>query len=78
MTPPTTSSHAAAPTAQERRARTDRLARMSHSEQIAALRRGEFTLAEWCAFAQRHPGRVARLNGEFAFIAVTCPEVCER
>lgn len=62
----------------ERRKRADRLARMSDDEQMAALTRREYTLDEWCAFARQFPERVARVNGEFAFIAVTTPEVADR
>jgi len=77
MSPPArTQIKAASP--EQRGERAGRLARMSDDEQMAALRRREFSLEEWCAFARGFPGRVARLNGEFCFIAVMTPEVAER
>ena len=73
----TATSHGEDLAAQERRERAKQLERMSDHEQLAALRRREYTLEEWCAFAREHPGRVARLGGEFCFIAITTPEWCE-
>ena len=48
------------------------------AEQLDALRARCFSLDEWCEFARRHPQRVFMLGGEYAFIAVTTPEWCER
>ena len=58
--------------------RLELLCGLSEDEQLDALRAACFTLAEWCAFARRSPDRVFTLGGEFAFIAVTTPEWCER
>ena len=44
---------------------------------IAALRRGELSLELCAAWAARHPEQVPLLNGEFEYIAVLTPEVCE-
>ena len=58
--------------------RLELLCGLSEDEQLDALRVSCFTLSEWCAFARRAPGRVFMLGGEFAFIAITTPEWCER
>jgi hypothetical protein len=58
--------------------RLDLLCGLSEDEQLDALRAQCFTLDEWCAFARRAPERVFMLGGEFAFIAITTPEWCER
>ena len=58
--------------------RLELLCGLSEDEQLDALRLSCFTLGEWCAFARRAPGRVFMLGGEFAFIAITTPEWCER
>ena len=58
--------------------RLELLCGLSEDEQLDALRLSCFTLSEWCAFARRAPGRVFMLGGEFAFIAITTPEWCER
>ncbi len=59
-------------------ARLETLYGLTEDEQLDALRLSCFTLGEWCAFARRTPGRVFMLGGEFAFIAITTPEWCER
>ena len=51
---------------------------LSEDHQLDALRLSCFSLDEWCAFARRHPYRVFKLGDEFAFIAITTPEWCER
>ncbi len=58
--------------------RLELLCRLTEDEQLDALRAACFDLSEWCAFARRAPGRVFMLGGEFAFIATTTPEWCER
>jgi len=58
--------------------RLELLCGLGEDEQLDALRASCFTLSEWCAFARRHPHRVLVLGGEFAFIALTTPEWCER
>ena len=58
--------------------RLELLCGLSEDQQIDALRVSCFSLDEWCTFARRHPQRVLMLGGEYAFIAVTTPEWCER
>jgi hypothetical protein len=64
-------------TTAERDARTEALWRMTPKERIAAMRRGDLTMEQCCAWAARHPKQVPLINGEFEFIAVYMPEVCE-
>lgn len=64
-----------APTNRERAAA---LGRMSRDERLAAYRRGEWGLDACCLWASRYPREVPLLNGEFEFIAIKTPEVCER
>jgi len=61
----------------EREARLRALWRMTPTERVAAMRRGELTLEQCCAWAARHPEQVPLVNGEFEFIAVRMAEVCE-
>ncbi len=58
--------------------RLELLCTLGEDEQIDALRASCFTLTEWCAFARRAPHEVLMLGGEYAFIAITTPEWCER
>ena len=51
--------------------------RMTVPERIAAMRRGELSMEQCCAWAARHPDQVPLLNGEFEFLAAYTPEVCE-
>jgi hypothetical protein len=44
---------------------------------LAAYRRGEFDFETCCRWAARYPHEVPLLDGEFEFIALTMPEVCE-
>jgi hypothetical protein len=61
----------------ERDADLQPLWRMTVPERIAAMRRGELTYKQCCAWAARHPEQVPLLNGEFEFIAARTPEACE-
>jgi hypothetical protein len=61
-----------------RRERGDTLRRLGRAGRLAAYRRGEFDLDTCCLWASRYPHEVPLLNGEFEFIAVSTPEVCER
>jgi hypothetical protein len=61
----------------QRDARLEALWRMTATERVAAMRRGELTLEQCCAWAARHPEQVPLLNGEYEFIAIRMPEVCE-
>jgi hypothetical protein len=58
--------------------RLELLCGLCEDHQLGALRLSCFALDEWCAFARRHPYRVVKLGDEFAFIALTTPEWCER
>lgn len=62
------------------RAREGRLRglwQMTVAQRIAAMRRGELTLEQCSAWAARHPEQVPLLNGEFEYIAMFAPEVCD-
>jgi hypothetical protein len=61
----------------ERDARLRSLWQMTPAQRIAAMRRGELTLEQCAAWAARFPDQVPLLNGEFEFIAIYTPEVCE-
>ena len=50
---------------------------MTPNERIAAMRRGDLTMEQCCAWAARYPQQVPLINGEFEFIAAYTPEVCE-
>ncbi len=58
--------------------RLELLCGLGEDDQLDALRATCFSIGEWCAFARRHPDRVFMLGGEYAFIAITTPEWCER
>jgi len=61
----------------EREARLEALWRMTPNERIAAMRRGDLTMEQCCAWAGRYPNQVPVINGEFEFIAAYMPEACE-
>lgn len=65
--------HAAA----ARAARLEALWRMTPTERVAAMRRGDLTLEQCCAWAARYPQQVPLLHGEFEFIAAFTPEARE-
>jgi hypothetical protein len=50
---------------------------MSADQRVAAMRRGELSLEQCAAWAAHHPEQVPLVNGEFEFLAVCTPEVCE-
>jgi len=50
---------------------------MTPAEREAAMWRGDLSFDQCCAWAQHAPREVPRINGEFAFIAVTTPEIAE-
>jgi hypothetical protein len=60
-----------------RQARLNQLWRMTPSERVNAMRRGELTLEQCAAWAARHPEQVPLINGEFEYLAAQTPEVCE-
>jgi hypothetical protein len=60
-----------------RGARLRTLWQMTAAQRIAAMRRGVFSFVPWGGGPARHPEQVPLLNGEFEYIAVLTPEVCE-
>jgi hypothetical protein len=50
---------------------------MTVAERVAAMRRGELTLEQCSAWAARYPEPVPLLDGEFEYLALLSPEVCE-
>ncbi len=50
---------------------------MTPNQRVAAMRRGELALEQCAAWAARYPEQVPLLNGEFEYLAVLTPEVCE-
>lgn len=61
----------------EREARLEALWRMTPNERIAAMRRGDLSMEQCCAWAARYPRQVPLINDEFEFIAAYMLEVCE-
>ncbi len=61
----------------DRAARLEALWRMTPNERIAAMRRGNLSMEQCCAWAGRYPRQVPLINGEFEFLAAYMPEVCE-
>ena len=61
----------------ERDARLEAMWRMTPNERIAAMRRGDLSMEQCCAWAARYPRQVPLSNGEWEFIANYMPEVCE-
>jgi hypothetical protein len=60
-----------------REARLRSLWQMTVGGRIAAMRRGELTLEQCAAWAARYPEQVPIVNGEFEYIAMFTPEVCD-
>jgi hypothetical protein len=52
--------------------------RMSPAQRVAAMRNSELSLNQLYEWAKRAPHEVPLINGEFAFIAATTPEVADR
>ncbi len=50
---------------------------MTPAEREAAMWRGELTFDQCSAWARRAPHEVPLINGEFAFIAISTPEIAE-
>jgi hypothetical protein len=61
----------------DREARLEAMWRMAPNERIAAMRRGDLSMEQCCAWASRYPRQVPLINGEWEFIAAYMPEVCE-
>jgi hypothetical protein len=60
-----------------RRERGETLRRLGREGRLAVHRRGEFDFDTCCLWAASYPREVPLLNGEFEFLAVKTPEVCE-
>lgn len=60
-----------------RKVRLSALWRMTATERVAAMRRGALSLEQCAAWAARCPEEVPRVNGEYEYLAVFTPEVCE-
>jgi hypothetical protein len=60
-----------------REARLEKLWRMTVSQRINAMRKGELSLEQCAAWAARYPEQVPLLNGEFEYLAAFTPEVRE-
>ncbi len=50
---------------------------MSQDERVAAMYAGELSQSQCFAWARRAPAKIPTLEGEFWFIAVHTPEICE-
>ncbi|MFZ1996728.1 MAG: hypothetical protein WAU75_21620 [Solirubrobacteraceae bacterium] len=74
---PTTFNEQIAAADGSRHARLRRLWQMTVEQRVAAMRRGELTREELATWSGRHPEQVPMLNGEFEWIAIKTPEVCE-
>ena len=51
---------------------------MTAAEREAAMRRGELTGTQLLEWARRAPGEVPTINGEWAFIAASTPELADK
>ncbi len=51
---------------------------MTPAEREAAMRRGALTGSQLLEWARRAPDEVPTINGEWAFIAASTPEVADR
>jgi hypothetical protein len=60
-----------------RQGRLRSLWQMTVEQRIAAMRRGELTREQLAAWSARHPDQIPMLHGEFEWIAIRMPEVCE-
>jgi hypothetical protein len=50
---------------------------MTVAQRVAAMRRGKLTLEQCSACAARYPEQAPLLGGEFEYLALLTPEVCE-
>ena len=51
--------------------------RMSADERVAAMRRGELSLDQLCAWSRRRPHEVPKIGGEFEWIVVATVDYIE-
>lgn len=54
-----------------------RLWAMSAAERVAAMHRGEHTLDQLAAWTRARPDECPTVNGKFAWIALSTPEVAD-
>jgi hypothetical protein len=62
---------------QARKARLQALWKMTVSQRINAMRKGELSLEQCAAWAARYPEQMPLLNGEFEYLSAFTPEVRE-
>ena len=60
-----------------REAPLERLWKMTVSQRINAMRKGELSLEQCAAWAARYPEQMPLLNGEFEYLAAFTPEARE-
>jgi hypothetical protein len=60
---------------ESRRARLQALWRMTPTQRVAAMRRGELSLEQCAAWAARYPEQVPQINGEYEYLAAFTPEL---
>ncbi len=60
-----------------RETRLAKLWKMTVSQRINAMRKGELSLEQCAAWAARYPEQVPLLDGEFEYLAAFTPEVRE-
>jgi hypothetical protein len=60
-----------------RKARLRALWKMTASQRVNAMRKGELSLEQCAAWAARYPEQMPLLNGEFEYLAAFTPEVRE-
>ncbi len=60
-----------------RETRLEKLWKMTVSQRINAMRKGELSLEQCAAWAARYPEQMPLLNGEFEYLAALTPEVRE-
>lgn len=60
-----------------RAARLRALWRMTPTQRVTAMRRGDLSLQQCAAWAARHPEQIPLINGEFEYLAAFTPDVYE-
>jgi hypothetical protein len=60
-----------------RKARLANLWKMTVSQRINAMRKGQLSLEQCAAWAARYPEQMPLINGEFEYLAAFTPEVRE-
>ena len=62
---------------ERRQTALDALWRMSPDERVAAMRRGELSLDQLCAWSRRRPHEVPKIGNEFEWIVVSTVDFIE-